>query len=319
MSSTIRDLIDRVADEFDHADLYFGHGTDNALDEAAWLVGHHLGIEPSDLEDHLGDAVAPDAVARIDVTMKARIQTRQPLAYLLNEAWFAGLKFHVDPRVIVPRSLTAEFILERFEPWIDPERVTTILDLCTGCASMAVACACVFPTARVDAVDISPEALEVARINVERHGLRERVRLIQSDLYERLAGRRYDVIISNPPYVDAADLDTMPAEYHHEPALALAAGPQGLQVVRRILSAGRQHLTDSGILIVELGNSRAALERAYPDIPFTWLTTLAGEAANAPSLARDPRLDPIGDESVFLLTAAQLDALGGSLPPQTSG
>ena len=139
MPATIQSVIDRVADEFDHADLYFGHGTDNALDEAAWLVGHHLGIEPSDLEDHLGDAVAPDAVARIDVTMKARIQTRQPLAYLLNEAWFAGLKFHVDPRVIVPRSLTAEFILERFEPWIDPKRVTTILDLCTGCASMAVA------------------------------------------------------------------------------------------------------------------------------------------------------------------------------------
>lgn len=301
MPATIQSVIDRVADEFDHADLYFGHGTDNALDEAAWLVGHHLGIEPSDLEDRLGDAVAPDAVARIDVTMKARIQTRQPLAYLLNEAWFAGLKFYVDPRVIVPRSLTAEFILERFEPWIDPERVTTILDLCTGCASMAVACACVFPAARVDAVDISPEALEVARTNVERHGLRERVRLIQSDLFQRLEGRRYDVIISNPPYVDAADLAAMPAEYQHEPALALAAGPQGLQVVRRILSAGRQHLTDSGILIVELGNSRTALERAYPDIPFTWLTTLDG------------------DESVFLLTAAQLGALAGPPAPKTGG
>lgn len=288
MNDTIRSVIERVAGEFDHAGLHFGHGTDNALDEAAWLVGHHLGIESDDLDDRLDDAVAPDALARIDATMQARIQTRQPLAFLLNEAWFAGLKFYIDSRVIVPRSLTAEFILERFEPWVDPERVTTILDLCTGCASMAVACAWVFPAARVDAVDISPEALEIARINVERHGLRERVRLIQSDLYERLAERRYDVIISNPPYVDADDFAAMPAEFRHEPSLALAAGVDGLSVVQRILSAAGQHLTDDGILIVEVGNSREALERAHPKMPFTWLTTLAG------------------DESVFLLTAKQL-------------
>ncbi len=301
MSHTIRDLIDRVADDFGRAGLHFGHGTDNAVDEAAWLVGHHAGIEPVDLEDHLDDGVSPDAAKRIGETARARIQSRRPLAYLLHEAWFAGLKFFVDERVIVPRSLTAEFILERFEPWIDPGHVNFILDLCTGGGCMAIACAQVFPQARIDAVDLSPEALEVARINVEQHGLRERVRLVWSDLFERLEGRRYDIIVSNPPYVDAADIAGMPAEFRHEPSLALAAGPQGLQVVRRILSAARQHLTDSGILVVELGNSRTALERAYPDIPFTWLITLDG------------------DESVFLLTAAQLDALAGPPAPKTGG
>jgi len=288
MPHTVNNWIEWTAREFEHAGLYFGHGTDNASDEAAWLVGHHLGIAPVDLENHLADPVRPEDAARIEITAKTRIQTRQPLAYLLNEAWFAGLKFFVDRRVIVPRSLTAEFIQERFEPWVDPPRVSTLLDLCTGSGCMAIACALAFPAARVDAVDLSPEALEVARTNVERHGLRERVRLIQSDLFERLEGRRYDVIISNPPYVDAADLATLPAEFLHEPALALAAGSDGLFIIRRILQQARSHLTPQGVLVVEVGNSREALEQACPEIPFTWLTTLSG------------------DDSVFLLTAGQL-------------
>ncbi|OGI40893.1 MAG: ribosomal protein L3 N(5)-glutamine methyltransferase [Candidatus Muproteobacteria bacterium RBG_16_62_13] len=288
MTATIRSVIDRVAGEFDRAGLHFGHGTDNAFDEAAWLVGHHAGIEPVDLEDHLDDTVSADTVKRIEETARARIQTRRPLAYLLHEAWFAGLKFFVDERVIVPRSLTAEFILERFEPWIDPGGVKTILDLCTGSGCMAIACAHTFPQARVDAVDLSPEALEVARVNVEQYGLRERVRLVRSDLFERLDDRRYDIIVSNPPYVDVGDIAGMPAEFRHEPSLALAAGDDGLSVVNRILSAARQHLTGHGILVVEVGNSREALERAHPELPFTWLTTLTG------------------DESVFLLSASQL-------------
>ena len=288
MTDTIRSIIDRVADEFGRAGLHFGHGTDNALDEAAWLVGHHAGIEPVDLEDHLGDTVSADTVKRIEETARARIQTRRPLAYLLHEAWFAGLKFLVDERVIVPRSLTAEFILERFEPWIEAGGVKTILDLCTGSGCMAIACANAFPQARIDAVDLSPEALEVARVNVEQHGLRERVRLVRSDLFERLDDRRYDIIVSNPPYVDAGDIAGMPAEFRHEPSLALAAGDDGLSVVNRILSVARQHLTGHGILVVEVGNSREALERAHPQLPFTWLTTLAG------------------DESVFLLSVNQL-------------
>ncbi len=288
MSSTIRNLIHRVADEFGHAGLHFGHGTDNALDEAAWLVGHHAGIEPVDLEVHLNDPVSADVAKRIGETARARIQSRRPLAYLLHEAWFAGLKFFVDERVIVPRSLTAEFILERFEPWIDPGRVNSILDLCTGSGCMAIACAQAFPQARVAAVDLSPEALEVARVNVEQHGLRERVRLVRSDLFERLEGRRYDIIVSNPPYVDAADIAGMPAEFRHEPSLALAAGDNGLAIVNRILPVARQYLTDHGILVLEVGNSREALERAHPELPFTWLTTLTG------------------DESVFLLSVSQL-------------
>lgn len=289
MTATIRSVIDRVAGQFGRAGLHFGHGTDNALDEAAWLVGHHAGIEPVDLEDHLDDPVSADTVKQIEDTARARIQSRQPLAYLLHEAWFAGLKFFVDERVIVPRSLTAEFILERFEPWIDAGSVKSILDLCTGSGCMAIACAQTFPQARVDAVDLSPEALEVARVNVEQHGLRERVRLVRSDLFERLEGRRYDIIVSNPPYVDAADIDGMPAEFQHEPSLALAAGQDGLSVVNRILSVARLHLTGHGILVVEVGNSREALERAHPEMPFTWLTTLTG------------------DESVFLLSVSQLE------------
>ena len=288
MTDKIRSVIDRVADEFDRAGLHFGHGTDNALDEAAWLVGHHAGIEPVDLEDHLDDGVSPNTAKRIGDTAQARIQTRRPLAYLLHEAWFAGLKFLVDERVIVPRSLTAEFILERFEPWIEAGGVKTILDLCTGSGCMAIACAQAFPQARVDAVDLSPEALEVARVNVEQHGLRERVHLVRSDLFEQLDDRRYDIIVSNPPYVDTADIAGMPAEFRHEPSLALAAGDDGLSVVNRILSVARQHLTGHGILVVEVGNSREALERAHPELPFTWLTTLTG------------------DESVFLLSASQL-------------
>jgi len=288
MADTIRSVIGRVADAFEHAELYFGHGTDNALDEAAWLVGHHLGIDPMNLDNHLDDPVSPALAGRIDTTMRERIDSRQPLAYLLREAWFAGQKYFVDPRVIVPRSLTAELILERFEPWIRPERVGAVLDLCTGSGCMAIACAHAFPGARVDAVDLSPAALEVARINVERHGLRERVRLIESDLFARLDDRRYDIIVSNPPYVDAADLAAMPPEYRFEPELALAAGHDGLDITRRILRDARFHLTEQGILVVEVGNSREALARACPDLSFTWLSTLSG------------------DESVFLLTASQL-------------
>jgi ribosomal protein L3 glutamine methyltransferase len=288
MTNTIRAVIDRVAGEFERAGLHFGHGTDNARDEAAWLVSHHCGIEPHDLEDHLDEAAGADAVNRIGETARARVRTRRPLAYLLHEAWFAGEKFFVDERVIVPRSLTAEFILERFAPWIDPGQVGSILDLCTGSGCMAIACARAFPAARIDAVDLSPAALEVARINVEQHGLRERVHLIRSDLFAALDDRRYDVVVSNPPYVDAADLAALPEEFRHEPALALAAGDDGLAIVQRILAGARAHLTDHGILVVEVGNSRGALERARPELPFVWLTTLSG------------------DESVFLLTAGQL-------------
>jgi len=285
---TVEECIAWVTARFRNARLYFGHGTDSALDEAAWLVGASLGIDPSDLDAHLGKRPRPAEQERIRSLTEARIGTRKPLAYLLNEAWFAGQKFYVDERVIVPRSLTGELILEHFEPWVDAKRVSRILDLCTGSGCMAIACAQAFPRAIVDAVDISSDALAVARINIERRGLEGRVRPIRSDLFAALGKRRYDVIVSNPPYVDAHDLATMPAEYQHEPVLALAAGRRGLDIVARILRDALAHLRQQGALVVEVGNSRAALERAYPRTPFLWVTTSGG------------------DDSVFLLHARQL-------------
>jgi ribosomal protein L3 glutamine methyltransferase len=285
---TVAHWIKSTARAFERAKLYFGHGTDNAIDEAAWLVGAALGLEPYALADRLNDPVDAAHADIIRGLTGARIDTRKPLAYLIREAWFAGLKFYVDERVLVPRSLTAEFILERFQPWVKPENVKRILDLCTGSGCMAVACAAVFPVVRVDAADISPDALDVARINIERHGLSERVRAVESDVFSALAGERYDVIVSNPPYVDAVDIVAMPKEYRHEPKLGLAAGKHGLDVVERILREAANHLRDGGILVVEVGNSREHVERAWPNVPFVWLTTSTG------------------DESVFLLTVDDL-------------
>ena len=291
-SGSVKHHILRAAARFRAARLFYGHGTDNALDEAAWLVGSALGIEPADLDRHLADVPRAAERDRIVSLVEARVGTRKPLAYLLHEAWFAGFKFYVDERVIVPRSLTGELILERFAPWVDAGSVRRILDLCTGSGCMAIASAHAFPRARVDAVDISNDALAVARINVGRHTLTARVRLMRSDLFEALGRNRYDVIVSNPPYVDAQDLASMPPEFGHEPALALAAGRHGLDIVARILRAAPNFLTPQGILVVEVGNSRPALERAYPRLPFLWVTTSGG------------------DDSVFILSAAQLAAAG---------
>jgi ribosomal protein L3 glutamine methyltransferase len=214
-----------------------------------------------------------------------RITTRKPAAYLLKEAWFGGLSFYVDERVIVPRSLTVEFIAERFQPWIAPARTRRLLDLCTGSGCMAILAAHAFPDATVDAADISADALAVAHINVARHALAARVRLIQSDLYAALGDARYDVIVTNPPYVARRELARLPAEYRFEPVLALEAGSEGVDVILRILADAAAHLEPHGILVAEVGNSRIALERKMSDVPFTWLTTSTG------------------DESVFLLTA----------------
>ncbi len=271
------------------ARLYYGHGVETALDEAAWLVGHVVGLAPAELEARLNDAPGTTQLEKIRALVEQRITTRKPLAYLLKEAWFAGLPFYVDERVLVPRSITGEYILERFQPWIDAIKVSTALDLCTGSGCIAIALAHAFPQSRVDATDISDDALAVARINVEQYGLRERVKLVKSDLFAALAGSRYDLIVTNPPYVSRADMEALPEEYRHEPALALAAGEHGLDIIVKILVQARDHLSPDGALVAEVGNSHAALAQAFPDVPFLWLTS------------------ETGDESVFLLTAAQLE------------
>ncbi len=337
--STIREFIQWVAQRLSRAGVYFGHGTDNAMDEAAWLVGGALKLSPHELAAHLDDAPRPAQRRAIGNLIERRITTRKPLAYLLKEAWFAGLKFYVDARVLVPRSIAGEYIRERFAPWLQPGNVHRALDLCTGSGCIAVALAHAFPQARVDAVDISNDALAVARINVESHGLsppeasalsavaarrlkqhrrlwqpapafetaaprkraalRQRVRLVKSDLFEALAGNRYDLIVTNPPYVARADMATLPEEYRHEPELALAAGEHGLDVIVKILAQAADYLTPGGILVAEVGNSHAALAAAFPQAPFLWLTS------------------ETGDESVFLLTAAQLAIHAGRFVERT--
>jgi ribosomal protein L3 glutamine methyltransferase len=285
---TLADWIRWAEHRLKRARLYYGHGTETALDEAAWLVGHAAGCAPAELDSHLNDPLSPLQQETLRTQLEARIATRKPLAYLLKEAWFAGHSFYVDERVLVPRSITGEYILERFQPWIAPDRVRTALDLCTGSGCIAIALAHAFPPARVDATDISDDALAVARINVERHGLRERVKLVKSDLFAQLAGVRYDLIVTNPPYVARADMESLPREYRHEPALALAAGESGLDVIVKILAHAADHLQPDGVLVAEVGNSHVALAQTFPTVPFLWLTSASG------------------DESVFLLTAAQL-------------
>jgi ribosomal protein L3 glutamine methyltransferase len=286
--ATVRDWILRAERRLRRARLHYGHGTDHPRDEAAWLVAHAIGVAPARLAARLHRPVTAAQTERVRALVGARIATRQPLAYLLREAWLAGLRFYVDERVLVPRSLLAEFIGERFRPWIEPARVRRVLDLGTGSGCLAIACARAFPRARVDAVDVSAAALAVARINVRRHRLARRLRLIRSDLFERLSGRRYDLIVSNPPYVSAREMKRLPAEYRHEPPLALAAGREGLDVLTRILAEAGRRLNPGGLLVAETGASRAALARRFPRLPFVWLASAGG------------------DESVFLLAAEAL-------------
>lgn len=287
---TLEDYVRWATQELQRSDLYYGHGTDNPMDEAAWIVGSSLGVTPDRLNAERRRRLTAAEAGSVRALIEARIETRKPAAYLLNEAWFAGLQFYVDERVIVPRSLIGELIIEQFQPWIDAQRVHTALDLCAGSGCIAIALAHYFPEAKVDAADISRAALEVARINAEQHEMLERVALVESDLFAALAGRRYDLIVTNPPYVDAADLASLPDEYRHEPQLALAAGADGLAAISRILRDAPDHLHPDGILIAEVGNSHLALAERYPDAPFTWLATDSG------------------DESVFMLTAAELAA-----------
>ncbi len=268
---SIRDFIRYGITRFEQAGLFYGHGTDNALDEATQLVLHVLRL-PHDLPGHFMEArLTADERRQVLALIERRIDERIPLAYLTHEAWFAGLKFYVDERVLIPRSPIAELIEQGFEPWLRGEGIGRILDLCTGSGCIAIACAHAFPQAQVDAADISEDALAVAARNVAEHGLEERVRLVRSDLFSALAGCRYDLIVTNPPYVDAEELAAMPPEYRHEPELGLASGPDGLEAIETILRQAADHLTPDGVLIAEVGASEPALARKYPELPLVWL------------------------------------------------
>lgn len=267
----VEQLIQQLGERFAAAGLCYGHGTDNAFDEAAWLVFEKLGLSHANAAEAYRQTVAPESYAVIEALAARRIRERVPLAYLLNKAWFAGLDFYVDERVLVPRSPIAELIQDRFTPWLEADAVRSAIDLGTGSGCIAIAIAKAMPDATVDAVDISAAALEVAAINVERHALGDRVRLVESNFFAGLAGRSYDLIVSNPPYVDQADMDSRPNEFRHEPELGLAAGANGLDSVNVILQDASRYLNAGGILVCEVGNSQKSLEKRYPGVAFVWL------------------------------------------------
>jgi ribosomal protein L3 glutamine methyltransferase len=269
--TTVRDFIRWGASRFGEAGLVFGHGTDNAIDESAALVMHALHLGRDLPEDYLYAVLNETEREQVIHLIESRVSTRKPAAYLTHEAWFAGLPFYVDERVLVPRSPIAELIANRFTPWVVPERISRVLDLCTGSGCIAIACAYAFPDARVLATDISADALAVARENINRHGITHRVQLLESSVFERIGERRFDLIVSNPPYVSHEEVQQLPDEFHHEPVLGLSAGEDGLDVVVQILKNASRHLRDNGILVVEVGCSQQALVGQYPDIPFLWL------------------------------------------------
>jgi ribosomal protein L3 glutamine methyltransferase len=285
---TVLTLIGRGARRLSRAGVFFGHGTDNAWDDSAALVLHALGLAHSGDRGTYMQRVDSHGTERVAALITRRIEERIPAVYLTGETWFAGLPFRIDRRVLIPRSPIAELIERRFAPWIDPRRVLRLLDVGTGSGCIAIACAKALPRVQVDALDISPEALEVAAMNVRRHRLGRRVRLIQSDHFSALERERYDIIVANPPYVGRREMSGLPPEYRYEPPLALAGGRAGLDSVRVILREAGAHLRPGGLLIVEVGNTEAAVRRAFKRLPFLWLEFERGGGG------------------VFLLTAEQV-------------
>ena len=275
---TIRDLLRYGVSRLVESGAFFGHGSVNAYDEAAYLILHTLHL-PLDMLDPFLDARLMDSeINSVIEILDRRAKLKIPAAYLTQEAWLGEYKFYVDDRVIVPRSFIAELMPHQLAPWVEkPEKIKNILDMCTGSGCLAILLALAFPDAEVDAVDVSADALKVAARNIEDYGLQGRVTPIESDLFDKIGQKRYDLIISNPPYVDQASMLKLPKEYRQEPELALAGGVDGLDIVRKLLRQSRGQLARGGKLIVELGQNRAALEAAYPDTPFTWLTTSAGD------------------------------------------
>jgi ribosomal protein L3 glutamine methyltransferase len=275
---TVRDWLRFAVSRFNEAKLFFGHGSDNAFDEAAYLILHTLDLPLDRLDPFLDASLTHGESEQVQTVIERRVRERLPAAYLTHEAWLGEHRFYVDERVIVPRSFIAELLHEELAPWIEsPNEVTHVLDLCTGSGCLAILAALAFPNAKVDAVELSSDALEVADRNVADYGLHDRIELIESDLFSALQGRTYDIILSNPPYVNAESLAALPAEYRAEPALALGSGMDGLDATRSILAQAKEHLNPGGLLVVEIGHNRDALEAACPTLPFVWLDTAAGD------------------------------------------
>ncbi len=268
---TISDCLRWATSRFNEANLFYGHGTESAWDEAVHLVLQLIHL-PLDIDDRVLDARLTHSEREIIVKcIYRRVVERIPLPYLTNVAWFAGMKFYVDQRVIIPKSPIGELVRNGFSPWVEHDHIASVLDLCTGSGCIGIGAAHAFPNADVTISDISPDALEVAKRNVRDHKLSSKITLVESDLFKNLDGAHFDLIISNPPYVDKGDIDTMPEEYHKEPRLALEAGEDGLELVRRILRQAPHHLNANGVLIVEVGNSQYSLQNTFPNVPFTWL------------------------------------------------
>ena len=287
--STLRDWLRYSVSRFEEAGIFYGHGTANAYDEAAWLIMACLHLPHDTLENFLDAQLVDSEKKHLLHLIERRISERIPTAYLVREAWLKGYKFYVDERVIVPRSFIAELLENSLAPWIEfAEMVKSAADICTGSGCLGILLADAFPDASIDVVDISPDALAVANINIANYGLQERITAIQSDMFTALQGKSYDLIISNPPYVDAPSMALLPQEYRNEPQLALGSGNDGLDHTHTLLREAKNHLNDGGLLIVEIGHNRDALLAAYPDVPFTWLEVESG------------------NEFVFLLSKEQL-------------
>ncbi len=286
---SVTDFIRWGASRFNEAGLFFGHGTDNALDEAVALVLHSLSLPPDLPATWFAGRLTKEEREKVLSLMRRRIDERIPLPYLIGEAWFAGLRFHVNQHVLIPRSPIAELVENGFQPWIEPTAVERVLDLCCGSGCIGIAAASYLPDSQIDLLDVSEQALAVAQENILEHGLEKRVKLVRSDLFSSLGHGRYDVIVSNPPYVSKIELSQLPREYGYEPVLALEAEDDGLSIVARILREAHGYLTPEGILVVEVGKSAEALMQRYPEIPFLWLDFERG------------------GEGVFLFTAEELD------------
>ena len=285
---TLRDYLRWTLSEMNRHEVYFGHGHDEAWNEALQLVFNAVDLPWDSSLELLDSRLLPVERAKIVEYVAQRCQQRRPLPYITGEAWFMGLPFNVDERVLIPRSPIAQLIEQEFQPWLGDVDVERVLDLCTGSGCIGIACAYAFEHAEVDLVDLSDDALVVANTNIARHELEDRVRAIHSDLFNALDGEVYDLIVTNPPYVDAADLASMPNEYHHEPEMALGSGDDGLDITRRILKEAGRHLSEQGLLVVEVGNSEVHLMEAYPELPLIWVELEEGGngvfVIDAPSL-----------------------------------